>query len=89
MDNKNLWILTEERHKREVIHNILYKFVSDNEIPCFIDTIRILPVLNSDGNFAFTYKVIWFTSEQIWEIFIKTVSWKSSFVDFLLFYLKN
>ncbi len=89
MDKKNLWILTEERPKREVIHNILYKFVTDNEISCFIDTIRILPVLNKEGNFAFTYKVIWFTSEQIWEIFIKTVSWKSSFVDFLLFYQED
>lgn len=86
MSNKNLWILTEERPKIEVIHNILYKFSKDNSIPCFIDTIRILPMLNDDGTFSFVYEVIWFTSEKIWKIFIKTVSWKSSFVDFLLFF---
>ena len=45
---KNLWILTEERPKRDVIHNILFKFSKDNEIPCFIDTIRILPILNNN-----------------------------------------
>jgi len=46
---KNLWILTEERPKRNVIHNILFKFSKDNKIPCFIDTIRILPLLNQNG----------------------------------------
>lgn len=86
MDKKDLWILTEERPKREVIHNILYKFITDSNISCFIDTIRILPILNDDWTFSFTYKVIWFTSETIWNIFIETVSWKSSFVDFLLFF---
>jgi len=31
MKGKNLWILTEERPKREVIANILYKFSKDNK----------------------------------------------------------
>lgn len=38
---KNLWILTEERPKRDVIYNILFKFSKDNEIPSF-RTIRLL-----------------------------------------------
>lgn len=87
--NKNLWILTEERPKKEVIGNILRKLSTDNEIACFIDTIRILPLLNSDNNFSFKYKVIGFQSTKIKEIFIKTISGSSSFVDFLIFYQQN
>ena len=89
MEVKNLWILTEERPKREVISSILYKFVTDNNIACFIDTIRILPMLNNEWNFSFTYEVIGYKSEKIGKIYIRTVSWKSSFVDFLLFFQKD
>jgi len=84
--NKNLWILTEERPKREVIHNILFKFSKDNAIPCFIDAIKILPLLNKDNDFSFTYEIIGFKSNKINKVFLKTISGKSSFVDFLLFY---
>ena len=45
MKNKNLWILTEERPKQEVIKGILIMFAKDNKLACFIDTIRILPIL--------------------------------------------
>ncbi len=83
---KNLWILTEERPKRAVIHNILFKFSKDNEIPCFIDTIRLLPLLNKNGDFSFTYDIVGFKSNKINKIFLKTISGQSSFVDFLLFY---
>jgi len=86
---KNLWILTEERPKRDVIHNILFKFSKDNEIPCFIDTIRILPILNENNEFSFTYEVVGFKSNKINKIFIKTISGQSSFVDFLIFYQEN
>ncbi len=84
--NKNLWILTEERPKRNTIHNILFKFSTDNEIPCFIDTIRILPLLNDNGGFSFTYEVVGFKSKKINRVFLKTVSGSSSFVDYLLFF---
>jgi hypothetical protein len=83
---KNLWILTEERPKREVVHSILHKFAVDYKIPCFIDVIRILPILNKDGSFSFTYEVIGFKSPKINKIFIKTVSGQSSFVDYLIFF---
>ncbi len=85
----NLWILTEERPKRKVIAYILYKFAKDNKIACFIDTIRILPILNSDRHFSFLYEVIGFKSNKINRIFIKIVSGYSSFVDFLVFYQKD
>ena len=87
--NKSLWILTEERPKREVIGRILNKFSFDNKIPCFIDTIRILPILNNNGDFAFTYEVVGFQSKKIDRVLIKTISGSSSFVDFLLFYQEN
>ena len=46
MKEKNLWILTEERPKRDVIAYILYKFSKDNKISCFINPIRILAILD-------------------------------------------
>ena len=41
MKEKNLWILTEERPKREVIANILYKFSKDNKV-IEMDGVRVL-----------------------------------------------
>lgn len=89
MTKKNLWILTEERPKREVIAKILYKFAKDNKIACFIDTIRILPILNKDRKFTFLYEVTGFRSNKINKIFLKIVSGYSSFVDFLVFHQDN
>jgi len=85
MKNKNLWILTEERPKREIIANILLKFAKDNKIACFIDTIRILPILE-DNRFSFLYEVVGFRCNKINRVFLKSVSGYSSFVDFLVFY---
>ncbi len=84
--SKNLWILTEERPKREVIHRILLQFASNENIPCFLDAVRILPVLDDNKNFTFTYEVSGLKSEKINRVYIKSVSGKSSFVDYLLFY---
>lgn len=85
MENKNLWLLSEERPKREVIANILIKFAKDNKFACFIDTIRILPILEN-GKFSFLYEVVGFRCNKIKRVFIKCVSGFSSFVDFLIFY---
>jgi len=54
MKNNNLWILTEERPKREVIANILMMFAKDNKFACFIDTIRILPILEKENLLFYT-----------------------------------
>ena len=85
MKNKNLWILTEERPKREIIANILTMFAKDNKFACFIDTIRILPILE-DKKFTFLYEIVGFRCNKIERVFIKSVSGFSSFVDFLVFY---
>lgn len=86
MKSSNLWILTEERPKKEVLGAIIEKFAKDHGIACFINNIRILPLLNDDKTFTFTYEVKGLDSQVVNQIFIKTVSGYSSFVDFLVFY---
>lgn len=87
--SRNLWILTEERPKNEVIDKIIQKFVQDQSIVCFIDPIRIIPILNEDNTFSFTYEVKGVDSQVINKIFIKIISGNGSFVDFLVYYQEN
>ena len=82
----NLWILTEERPKVEVLQMIFEQFAKDQKCGFFGDSIRIIPILNSDKTFSFTYEVIGFKCAKVCHIFIKTVSGSSSFTDFLIFY---
>lgn len=86
--NKNIWILTEERPKKQVIATILQKFTQDYKLTGFIDSIRILPILQG-GKFAFTYEVIGFRCNKVNKVYIKTVSGNSSFTDFLIFFQKE
>ncbi|MDR2834732.1 MAG: hypothetical protein LBV69_00830 [Bacteroidales bacterium] len=83
--SKNLCFLTEERPKKEVISTIFQKFAKDNGVAVFIDPIRIFPILNK-GIFTFTYEVTGFRCNKVDKVFVKTVSGKSSFTDFLIFY---
>lgn len=90
MEKSNLWILTEERPKNNVLSAIIQKFATDHKIACFIGHIRILPILNKDRTFSFTYEVKGFESKVVDNIYIKTVSGSSgSFVDFLIFYQEH
>ena len=66
----NLWILTEERPKKEVLGAIIEKFAKDRGIACFINNIRILPLLNDDKTFTFTYEVKGLDSQVVNKIFI-------------------
>lgn len=84
-DAKNLWILTEEHPKNEVIEKILIEFVSDSRNSAIVDKIRILPILENN-RFCFTYKVVGFSCSKIKQIYIKIASGYSSFVDFLIFH---
>ena len=84
--SKNIWLLTEERPKPEVVVKIISKFMKDEAIAGFFDPIRFLPILNESGDFEFIYEVTGIKSEKIKKVFIKTVSGKSSFVDYLLFF---
>lgn len=83
---KNLWILTEERPKKVVLQSIFEYFVKDQQCGFFGDTLRIIPILNENKCFEFTYEVIGFTCAKVQHVYIKTVSGTSSFVDFLIYY---
>jgi hypothetical protein len=83
---KNLWILTEERPRKEVLEIIFQEFSQDKKYGCIIKDITIIPLLDKDNKFSFTYKVIGLTCEIVNEIYIKTVSGNTSFVDYLVFY---
>ena len=83
---KNLWILTEERPKPEVITTIVEKFARDQHLKSSSrDQVQNLPII-SDGRFTFTYQVNGIYCEDVNQIFIRSVSGGSSFVDFLVFH---
>jgi len=84
----NLWFLTEERPKREVLQKIFEKFAKDYGFAVFVDSIRILPILES-GKFTFKYEVTGFRCNNVDKVYIKTISGNSSFTDFLIFYQKD
>ena len=83
---KNLWILAEERPKPHIIAKIFEIFAKDYQSACFIDKIRILPLLNDDGVFTFIYQVKGLDSKIVDNVYLKIAKGYSSFVDFLIFY---
>ena len=83
---KNLWILTEERPKIKVLEMIFKYFAQDYNCGFFGDNIRIIPLLDENKCFDFTYQVIGFSCAKVDKVYIKTVSGASSFTDFLIFY---
>lgn len=85
-EQKNLWILTEERPKTETLKKILDFFAQEHNCGFFCDSIHIIPILDKNQNFDFTYEIIGFKCAKINHIFLKTVSGSSSFVDYLVFY---
>ena len=85
---KNLWFLTEERPKKEVLVKIFERFAKDYKYAVFIDNIRILPILQND-EFTFTYEVMGFKCKYVEKVYIKTISGKSSFTDYLIFYQES
>lgn len=83
---KNLWILTEERPKKEVLEIIFEYFAKDQKIGFFGSDLKIIPLLNENKCFNFTYEVVGFKCAKVNHVYLKTVSGKSSFVDFLIFF---
>ena len=82
----NLWILTEEKPKRSVVIEILKKYATENNKTIEIDTngIVIAPIFE-EKKYSFTCEVYGINIEGIKEIYLKTVSGGSSFLDYLLF----
>lgn len=83
---KNLWILTEERPKISTLKTILSYFAKDNKYGYFIQDLIVIPLLNNDKSFNFTYELIGFKCALVDKVYIKIVSGYSSFVDYLIFY---
>ncbi len=81
----NLWILTEERPKSFVIKHIIEIVFQEKSYVGFFNPIKIIPLLDKNNRFIFTYKVLGIDSNQIKDIFIKVVKGKSSFADFMVF----
>src|SRR5574344_615204 len=82
----NLWILTEEKPKRSVVIEILKKYSLEFKKTIEIDPngIIIAPIFE-EKRYSFTCEVYGITIEGIENIYLKTVSGGSSFLDYLLF----
>ena len=81
----HLWLLTEERPKPSVIYQIVVMYCQDfGDRVTKCSDIKIKPIIR-DGIFQFLYKVEGLSVGNAAEIYIKTVSGNSSFLDFLLF----
>ncbi len=84
----NIWILTEERPKRNIIGKIIELYLNQKGIAGFINTIRILPLIDKE-KFTFTYRISGLDCNKIGDVYLKIVSGKSSFVDYLVFEKKE
>lgn len=82
---ENLWLLTEERPKPSVILQIVEMYCNDFGDKIILkEEIRIKPIIDN-GVFKFIYVIEGLKVEGANNIYIKTVSGNSSFLDFLLF----
>ena len=82
----NLWILTEERPKKKVLQMIFFLFAKELGVGFFSNGLRIIPILNSQKCFDFTYEVKGFDCSRVNHVYIKTISGNSSFTDFLIYH---
>ena len=64
-EKKNLWILTEERPKTNVLEMILSYFAKDKKCGFFGDNLRIIPLLDENERFDFIYKVLGFSCARV------------------------
>jgi len=87
-NDNNLWILTEERPKKEVIKKIIDKSSIILNSNIVIKNFKINPVIENN-KFLHIFKISDVKSDQIKNIYIRLISSKSSFVDFLVFNQKN
>lgn len=83
---RNLWILTEERPKKEVLGFILRKFLNHQGLAAFFDSLRVIPILDEQLLFTSKYKIVGLTSPAIDNVFLRIVSGNSSFVDYLVYF---
>ena len=83
-NNENLWILTEERPKKAVIEKIIEKTSLIKNLNIKIEKFKIEPLIEKN-KFLHSFKISKVKSDKIQNIFIRLISSRSSFVDFLVF----
>ena len=83
-NNENLWILTEERPKKAVIEKIIEKTSLIKNLNIKIEKFKIEPLIEKN-KFLHSFKISKVRSDKIQNIFIRLISSRSSFVDFLVF----
>ena len=88
--SSNLWILTEERPKIEVIQKIINKTKIFKKLDIKIENFKIKPIFDGEI-FTHTFQVNSLNSKTIENIFIRLIGSgkQSSFVDFLIFLQKD
>lgn len=85
----NIYFLTEEKPKISTLISILNIYKDDFGVDYAITgDVKILPIFN-DSFFSFTYKLANVKVKNIDNIFIKTVSGGSSFLDYLFLVQEN
>ncbi len=85
----NLWILTEERPKTSVVVTIVEEFCeSFNKRKNYNSVLKIKPIFEAN-QFKFLYIVEGLSISGIQNIYLKLVSGKSSFLDFLVYKQKK
>lgn len=86
---KNIYILTEEKPKTSVINQLLDIYKNDFKQNYNINSNILIKPIFKNKIFTFTYKVSNVNVVNIDNIYIKTVSGGSSFLDFLFFVQEN
>lgn len=81
---KNLYILTEERPKEEVVDFIVNRYANDTSSKFKIGKIKFNPTIKNQ-KFCFKWEIKGVKIEGIGKIIVENVSGTSSFVDFLVF----
>lgn len=84
----NLWILTEERPREETVGRIIAEASKELKIDIEIKKIIINPII-INKKFTFLHEIEGAKSSKVEHFYIKLVQGKKSFIDFLVFYIKN
>jgi len=84
----NIWFLTEERPKKNIIKRILQKFCEDHNKKGTFKDLRIQPIIKNNI-FTFTYEIEGISIEGINNFYIKLVRGRRSFVDYLVYFMSN
>jgi len=84
----NLWILTEERPREVTLGRIIEEASKELKIDIEIKKIIINPII-INKKFTFLHEIEGAKSSKVEHFYIKLVQGSKSFIDFLVFYMKN